>query len=209
MFSFLTGKKDGKEFVDAGEAKGAEPTATLPPPSAVATDGPARAWDTGDDSPFSAAGGLEPGRAERAGAEAGGRGAADRPARSGRDCGVPAADHRRHQDRLRSGNSRRHLRARPDLRNHRGQREARPGQHDADESGVPVGAADSAGSPLQGESGPRHHRSLGGDRLGAAVEQGPDVRGRETDAGNVLNMTRLQCVNPSICTLDCLSQFSV
>ena len=54
MFSFLTGKKDGKDAVDAGEVKGTEPSATLPPPSAVATDEPVRAWDTGEDSPFSA-----------------------------------------------------------------------------------------------------------------------------------------------------------
>ena len=51
MFSFLTGKKDGKDAVaDAAEVK----EAILPPPSAVATDEPTRAWDTGEDSPFSA-----------------------------------------------------------------------------------------------------------------------------------------------------------
>jgi FeS assembly SUF system protein len=68
MFSFLTGKKDGKNAVDAGDAgdvtsggdasgsarAAATPPVTLPPPSAVATDEPVRAWDTGDDSPFSA-----------------------------------------------------------------------------------------------------------------------------------------------------------
>jgi FeS assembly SUF system protein len=54
MFSFLTGKKDDKDAADTGNVKAAEPSATLPPPSAVATDEPARAWDTGDDSPFSA-----------------------------------------------------------------------------------------------------------------------------------------------------------
>lgn len=68
MFSFLTGKKADKDVKDPSGAvtdvKGAataiaevsssQSPVTLPPPSAVATDEPVRAWDTGDDSPFSA-----------------------------------------------------------------------------------------------------------------------------------------------------------
>jgi FeS assembly SUF system protein len=61
MFSFLTGKKDDKDVkggagassdVKSATATAATEAPTLPPPSAVATDEPARAWDTGDDSPF-------------------------------------------------------------------------------------------------------------------------------------------------------------
>jgi len=74
MFSFLTGKKTDKDVKDTSGTKdlkgaaaaiaqeerpsdvqaAAPASATLPPPSAVATDEPSRAWDTGDDSPFSA-----------------------------------------------------------------------------------------------------------------------------------------------------------
>ena len=64
MFSFLTGKKDGKDATSsqngaatpAAEARtpaaSSAPAATLPPPSAVDTDAPPRSWDMGDDSPF-------------------------------------------------------------------------------------------------------------------------------------------------------------
>ena len=67
MFSFLTGKKDakdGKDTVASADVKStavaeatppvapSTPAATLPPPSAVDTDAPPRAWDTGEDSPF-------------------------------------------------------------------------------------------------------------------------------------------------------------
>jgi len=68
MFSFLTGKKSDKDVKDpsgagtdvkgaataVAEVSSSQSPVTLPPPSAVATDEPARAWDTGDDSPFSA-----------------------------------------------------------------------------------------------------------------------------------------------------------
>ena len=49
MFSFLTGKKNEKDGKEPSQESAA---ATLPPPSAVATDEPTRGWDTGDDSPF-------------------------------------------------------------------------------------------------------------------------------------------------------------
>src|SRR5262245_21281889 len=55
MFSFLTGKKDDKDVKgSAGVSPDVKTDASpsLPPPSAVATDVPARAWDTGEDSPF-------------------------------------------------------------------------------------------------------------------------------------------------------------
>ena len=66
MFSFLTGKKSDKDVKEPAstrtDVKGAatataemspsQSPVTLPPPSAVATDEPARAWDTGEDSPF-------------------------------------------------------------------------------------------------------------------------------------------------------------
>jgi len=79
-----------------------------------------------------------------------------RPRRCGADRGVPAEDHRRHQDRLRSRNPRRHLRARPGVRDSRRRHQPRARAHDAHESRVPVGAADSAGSPVQGQSDSGH-----------------------------------------------------
>jgi hypothetical protein len=111
-------------------------------------------------------GGLESGRAQRSGTETGRTGAADRPARS---CG-----------RLPSSSSQSSTSSRPSS--------IRRIPVDIYELGLiyeiivdsekralinmtltspacPVCAADSAGSPVQGESGARHHGSLGGDRL--------------------------------------------
>ena len=88
MFSFLTGKKDGKDAATPATSRARSPARTRQVPPALRrrrlrpcrrhrrsppTSRAAR-WDTGDDSPFSAPAAWNTGRAQRAAAEAGGRG---------------------------------------------------------------------------------------------------------------------------------------
>src|SRR5262245_28177530 len=55
MFSFLTGKKDAEEKPEATERREAPAVVTPPVNPPVLTDEPpAKAWDTGPDTPFHA-----------------------------------------------------------------------------------------------------------------------------------------------------------
>ena len=192
LFSFLSGKKDqsststrSRPSPDAGEPGTEWPKlrrAAAPTPIAPEPERPSPTFappaGSGWDSTFTApeawdTGALTAPMETPAAGRAGGR-----PGRSGGDRRVAGADRRGDEDRLRPRDSGRYLRARPDLRDHRRPRTPRAREDDADQSRVPVRAADCRAKSATRSRPCRRHQRVGRDRLGAAVERRTGCRRR-------------------------------